>query len=110
MNFLGMGTTEILIIALIAFVLLGPQRMIDAAKMAGKATREIRKTIDDLPSLDLDITGDDAPAKDQKPSSQVITPAATPVAAQDADGPIAFQPAKAAQPIAPPADQAQKAN
>lgn len=122
MSFLGMGTTEILVIALIAFILLGPQRMIEMAKMAGKASREIRKTIDELPSLDLDLysTSDGAPPKETNTvASPVITPpqptttgpttgaaaavAVEPTAAKDiveADGPVAFQPAAAPAPAA----------
>ncbi|MBM3934984.1 MAG: twin-arginine translocase TatA/TatE family subunit [SAR202 cluster bacterium] len=81
MNFFGMGTTEILIVALIAFVLLGPKKMIDAARMAGKASRELRKTLDDLPSLDFDIDDEPKKAKDDAqpaPPTQVVTPAEPP--------------------------------
>ena len=41
MNILGMGPLEVLVIALIAFILLGPQRMVDAARLMGKATKEV---------------------------------------------------------------------
>ena len=40
MNILGMGPLEILMIALVAFILLGPQKMIDAARLLGKATKK----------------------------------------------------------------------
>ena len=43
MTFLGMGPLEVMIILLVAFMVLGPQRMIDAAKLLGKATREVRR-------------------------------------------------------------------
>ena len=43
MTFLGMGPLEVMIILVVAFMVLGPQRMIDAAKLLGKATREVRR-------------------------------------------------------------------
>ena len=46
-----MGTLEILIVLLVAFIFLGPQRMVDAARLIGKASREIRRMSDELPSL-----------------------------------------------------------
>ncbi len=41
--FLGMGPLEVMIILVVAFIVLGPQRMMDAAKLLGKATREVRR-------------------------------------------------------------------
>ena len=43
MSFLGMGTMEILIILLVAFIFLGPERMVDAARTLGKWTGELRR-------------------------------------------------------------------
>ena len=43
MTFVGMGPLEVMIILVVAFIVLGPQRMIDAAKLLGKATREVRR-------------------------------------------------------------------
>ena len=54
MNFLGMGPMEVLIVLLVAFIFLGPERMVDAARMLGKATRELRRMAAELPRLDLD--------------------------------------------------------
>ena len=54
MNFLGMGPLEVLVIALIAFILLGPQRMVDAARLLGKTTKEVRRMTDELPKIMLD--------------------------------------------------------
>jgi len=51
MNFLGMGPLEIFIILLIAFILLGPERMVDTARLMGKALREIRRMTAELPKL-----------------------------------------------------------
>ena len=54
MNILGMGTFEVLVILLVAFIFLGPQKMVDAARMVGKASRELRKMGESLPELVLD--------------------------------------------------------
>ena len=54
MNFLGMGPMEVFIVLLVAFIFLGPERMVDAAKMLGKATRELSRMAAELPRLDLD--------------------------------------------------------
>ena len=43
MTFLGMGPLEVMIILVVAFIVLGPQRMMDAARLLGKATREVRR-------------------------------------------------------------------
>ena len=54
MNFLSMGPMEVLIVLLVAFIFLGPERMVDAARMLGKATRELSRMVAELPRLDLD--------------------------------------------------------
>ena len=54
MTVLGMGYLEILIVLLVAFIFLGPERMVDAARLLGKAVREVRNIAADLPNLDLE--------------------------------------------------------
>jgi len=44
----GLGFGEIVIIAILALILLGPDKLPDAAKTLGKTLREIRKHTDDL--------------------------------------------------------------
>ena len=44
----GLGMGEIVIILVIALVLLGPQKLPDAAKQLGKGLREFRKATEDL--------------------------------------------------------------
>ena len=56
MNFLGMGTPEILVVLLVAFLLLGPERMINAAKTLGKYAGEMRRMASEIPDLTLDGT------------------------------------------------------
>jgi len=53
-NILGMGSIELVVILLVGFIILGPRRMADAARLFGKATREIRRITEDLPDMMLD--------------------------------------------------------
>ena len=64
MNFLGMGTPEILVVLLLAFLLLGPERMINAAKMLGKYAGEMRRMASEIP--DITLEGDE-PGSDERP-------------------------------------------
>ena len=49
-----MGSVEIVVVLLVAFIVLGPKRMTEAARMLGKAMREIRRMTDSLPQMILD--------------------------------------------------------
>ena len=51
MSFLGMGFLEILIILIIAFIFLGPERMVDAARMLGRLVREARNIASEVPRV-----------------------------------------------------------
>ena len=51
MDFLGVGPAEFLVIGLIAFLILGPARMLDIARSAGRTIREIRQTVNEIPEL-----------------------------------------------------------
>lgn len=44
----GLGMGEIIIIAVLALLLLGPDRLPEAAKQLGKTLREVKKHTDDL--------------------------------------------------------------
>ncbi len=43
MNFLGMGLLEILVVFFIAFVVLGPERMVDMSRKAGRMVGDLRR-------------------------------------------------------------------
>ena len=98
MNILGMGPLEILMIALVAFILLGPQKMIDAARLLGKATKEVRRMTDELPKIVLDEEqGGPAQASSTPVSSQGDQQATGNTNESEseeaiADGPVAFRP------------------
>ena len=80
---LGMGSLEILVILLISFLLLGPQKMISGARMA-----EAKRFAQQIPHIDVDGTSPTADKEDFASSS------ASEDAGSDLDvnygGPIAF--------------------
>ena len=51
---MGMGTLEIIVILLVAFVFLGPRKMIDGARFLGKLVLQVRQMVDEIPKIDLD--------------------------------------------------------
>ena len=97
MNIFGMGPLEILVIALIAFILLGPQRMLDAARLLGKATKEVRRMTDELPKIVLEEEqGQPAQAPSPPASSQSDQQAGQGTRESEdeevvTDGPVAFR-------------------
>lgn len=102
----GLSFGEIVIIAIIALLLLGPERLPDAAKTLGKGLREIRKATDDLKDqVEAEIYADG-----KKPARPALVP---PVASQPVPGPSGPPPAATAEnvpgldaalaePVAPP--------
>ncbi len=76
MNFMGMGPMELGVILLIAFLVLGPGKSIDAARNTGRILRELRKSFSDLASaVDLEERQQpnrprNTPPSDQSDSSQ----------------------------------------
>ncbi len=60
----GLGMGEVMIILVLALVLLGPQKLPDAAKQFGKAMRDFRKVTDDLKTqFETELYQDDAHRK-----------------------------------------------
>ncbi len=82
----GLSFGEILIIAVIALLLLGPQKLPEAAKTLGKGLREIRKATDDLKNqVEKEIYSDD-----RRAAKPALVP---PVAARPIPGPAGPPPA-----------------
>ena len=95
MSFLGMGTVEIIIILLVAFIFLGPERMIDAARTLGKWTGELRRMGSTMQAEMDDITNVGSPLStryDQTQDSKSRNAASQPLD-QDhpADAPVRFR-------------------
>ena len=51
MNILGIDPLEVLIILLIAYLVLGPARMLDIARSLSSFVQEVRRTTSELPDL-----------------------------------------------------------
>ena len=67
MSFLGMGPFEIIIILLVAFIFLGPERMADAARTLGKWTSELRRATAGVRAEMDDLITDDPTPPAQPP-------------------------------------------
>ena len=105
MNILGMGSLEILAVLLVAFIFLGPNRMVEAARFLGKMAREARRLTAELPDL---VMEEDEPAE-----APIVHRRGGPRTRDDADedaaraedptaedgGPVAF---KSGQPVTSP--------
>lgn len=95
MNFLGLGTMEILIVLLVAFIFLGPERMIDVARVLGRLVAQARRAMAELPRIDLEDT-DITPAW-ARPTATGRRPATSgtdstePDDEAEGDGPVAFK-------------------
>lgn len=92
----GMSMTEIVIIAILALVLLGPDRLPEAAKTIGKTVRDLKKATDGLKdqietelyqaerSLEKSIQAPDVPpVASAAMSATVRQPAPAPVASAE---------------------------
>ena len=95
MNFLGIGTLEILLILIVAFVFLGPERLIDAARFLGNAVKEGRKLASELPRVvveddDIKMINTDRDGKTSSSSLFPKTQEPEETAGNDSDGPVAF--------------------
>ena len=108
---LGIGPLELLVVLLVGFIFLGPERLVDASKMLGKAARELRRMTDELSQIDLnedettaDVTpvhrgggsspSESATGKDGSSRYEYRDPDASGGADPTSDdGPVSFQPA-----------------
>ena len=108
MTFLGMGPLEILLILLVAFVVMGPDRMFDAARLLGKATKEARRFAEEMPSLSLDDEPVAVPERPKASQGEGPDPGVPEAEAETAETPVAFQPTKSGEPPIEPEGQAQE--
>ena len=58
MEFFGMGFGEILVIALVALIVLGPERLPEAARTVGRGISEVRKAVEPARTMWRDISND----------------------------------------------------
>ena len=84
MNFMGIGPMEIMVVAILAFFLLGPKKMAEAGKTFGKVLRELREQRDEFTSLIMERA--DISDPDDKPKNRIIP---TPVDMAAPEGAVA---------------------
>ena len=63
---MGMGGMEILVILLVAFILLGPSKMIEASRSLGKLVGQMRRMADQIPHVDLKELDNELSVDDEK--------------------------------------------
>ncbi len=83
MNVFGIGTLELLVILLVAFIALGPGKTMEVARTIGRMVREARRTFTDImdaASLDDRSTADDRSAASRPPPQSQRPPPTTPPA------------------------------
>lgn len=104
----GLSFGEIVIIAVLALVLLGPDKLPDALKTAGKHFRDLKKAADDLKDqIETEVYSADrpSPARPGAPTVPLGTPPAPapvgPPPAASADNVPGLEVALA-EPVAPP--------
>ena len=117
MSFLGMGPLEIVIILLIAFIVLGPERMVDAARYLGRLVGEGRKLASEMPRVVMEdddikvVSGDETISMtrgaDRKPAETADGDFQSKDRAEE-DGPVAFTPASEARSDSADASRAQE--
>ena len=102
MSFLGMGTFEILVILLVAFIFLGPERMIDAARILGKWTGELRRMGSTVQAEMEDLTNVGDPLASRRPPTQNSTRDDASETPLDQDHPTPFRPQPVENPESSP--------
>ena len=68
MNVFGIGTLELLVILLVAFVALGPGKTVEVARTIGRMTREARRTFTDIMDA-ASLSDDDVGPRRDRPNS-----------------------------------------
>ena len=68
MNVFGIGTLELLVILLVAFVALGPGKTVEVARTLGRMAREARRTFTDIMDA-ASLSDDDVGVRRDRPTS-----------------------------------------
>jgi sec-independent protein translocase protein TatB len=70
MEFLGIGTMELIFIFLVALLVLGPNRMLEVARALGKYVREFQRAASEVPRL---LSMDEEPPPPPLPPRQSVS-------------------------------------
>ena len=110
MSILGMGSLELLVVLLLAFIILGPERMVDAARKLGKLTGELRRMTNEVTVMvqeEVDRVKDPIIREGREMESRVASvtselnlngPVDAKKESEDVeDGPVSFKSAKRAE-------------
>lgn len=77
MNVFGIGTLELVVILLVAFIALGPGKTIEVARTIGRMTREARRTFTDIMDA-ASVSDDDAIPRPRQRQPDAARPSAAP--------------------------------
>ena len=102
MNILGVGNLELIWILLLALVLLGPGRMVDAARTMGKFWREAQHVL--RATADAATVSLDAPPPRRAPSDPIPAPEDAVARDDSGDAEVGEQPDAAPQSGVPQGD------
>ena len=89
MNFFGIGTLELVVILLVAFIALGPGKTIEVARTIGRMTREARRAFTDIMDA-VSVSDTDARPRQQPPNAS--RPAESPPSPQPPADPLPMPP------------------
>ena len=67
MNFLGVGPVELLFVLMVALLVLGPGRVVEASRGLGKLVRQLRRLGDEWPKiLEEEVDALDQPGREDE--------------------------------------------
>jgi sec-independent protein translocase protein TatB len=89
----NISATELLVIAVVALLVLGPDKLPDAMRKLGRATRELKRLSSGFEAELRDALSDPVEAPQQPAPSQSSTPAQTAAAEAGTAPPAVVQPA-----------------
>ena len=70
MNLMGVGPMELFVVLLVAFLVLGPERMVTSARDVAKVVTDLRQTFSNIPrTLDDLLEEPEAPDEDVREES-----------------------------------------
>lgn len=104
----GMSMTEVMIIAVVALLILGPKELPKAAKTIGKALRDVRRAGDDLRDTFEREMRDEPPPPRLRPAEGAVVNNAPPLPPGPPDESAAAAPASAPSSASPDAAPAPK--
>jgi Sec-independent protein translocase protein TatA len=95
MNIFGMGGMEILVILLIAFLVVGPSKMVSMSRKMGKTFSDLRRSTSNLSDMVIEAEDEDGEGKKQmtakRDAAAPNTNGTSPSGSASSEGPVPFQ-------------------